>query len=47
MDGYSGYNQAKMVEEDNEKQHSLQNGVHMHIMLCLLGHVMPLLPFKK
>jgi hypothetical protein len=43
MDGYSRY----MAKKDKEKQHSFQNGVHMHITLYHLDYVMLLSHFKK
>ncbi len=43
MDGYNGYNQAKMAKEDKNKRQSFYNGVFMLTTLCLLGCVTPLL----
>jgi hypothetical protein len=43
LDGYSRY----MAKKDKEKQHSFQNGVHMHITLYHLDYVMLLSHFKK
>jgi hypothetical protein len=43
MDGYSNYNQVKMVKKDKEKNIHFK----MHIMLCFLGYVMPLSLSKK
>jgi hypothetical protein len=47
MNGYSGYDQVKMVEKDKEKQHLFEIGVHMQIMICHLDYVMFLPHFKK
>jgi hypothetical protein len=35
MDGYNGYNQVKMVEEDKDKTSLSLNGEHMPIMLSI------------
>jgi hypothetical protein len=47
MDGYNGYNQVKMVEENKEKITFISEWVHMHITLCHLGYAMFLPLFKK
>jgi hypothetical protein len=47
MDGYSGYNQVKMVEKDKGKNHLSLNGEHMPITLCHLDCVMFQPLFKK
>jgi hypothetical protein len=47
MDGYNGYNQVKMVEENKENIAFISKWVHMHITLCHLGYAMLLPLFKK
>jgi hypothetical protein len=44
MGGYNGYNQVKMVKEDEERTSFNLNGEHMPITLCHLDYTIDVLP---
>jgi hypothetical protein len=47
MDGYSNYNQVKMVKEDKDKRTFISEWGTYSYNVIFLGYVMPLLLFKK
>jgi hypothetical protein len=48
MDGYSGYNQIKMVKMDKEKMTFISKwGAYAYNVICHLAYAMLQQPFKK